>query len=100
MDILNNYEAAVKAIANHVGYEADFEAFGANGVEIDRVSLFTVADDSVGWAETIEDLTEQDGDYYEEEIRGFYRGEVFSAALIDFQREKYWRIFMTKNEIK
>lgn len=101
MDLIKNYENACDAIAKHVGYDDFISNYTISTEFIDCFYSFFGEIEEIGWAESLEDLNEQDGEYYQAECSGFYEGKNFTLALVDsdFGGDKYWIVFKTENKI-
>lgn len=58
-------------------------------------------DQEIWWADTEEDVLEDTGNQYTSELKGLYRGEDITLALVvsDFSSEKYWLVLNSKKEI-
>lgn len=103
MDLIKNYEDSLQAISEHVGGVDGWIGEYSLSTEFnDCFFTFFAENGEIGWAKELEDLEEQDGDYYQSECAGFYRGEDIILALIypDCGGDNYWLVFKTKNEIK
>lgn len=96
MELLENYTKAVKELEKYFGIE-DLNYYA---LEI-KDDFFTVFNgEEIGWAETEEDLEDQDGDYYQEAIRNIVEKEELTLVLIDNDNggDNYWIILKTKNK--
>ena len=102
MKLIQNYEKSCKDIAEHVGYEGVIENYVIDTEFINGFFSFFAEIEEIGWAETKEDVIEQDGEYYQAECTGFYKGKEITLALVDsdFGGDRYWIAFKTENEIK
>lgn len=103
MNLIKNYEDSLEAISKHVGgVDGWIGEYCLSTEFIDCFFTFFAENEEIGWAKELEDLEEQDGDYYQDGCRGLYRGEEITIALIssDFGGDNYWLVFKTENEIK
>lgn len=96
MKLLENYIKALEELE---------EYFGIN--DLDHYTLemrddyFSIFDgEEISWAETEEDLENQDGEYYQESIRKIVEKEELTLVLIDNDMggDNYWIIFKNKNK--
>lgn len=96
MKLLKNYTKAVEELEEYFGID-DLNYYA---LEI-KDDYFTIFDgEEIGWAETEEDLENQDGEYYQEAIRKVVEKEKLTLVLVDNDMggDNYWVIFKTKNK--
>ncbi len=96
MKLLENYIKAVEELEKYFGIDnLNYYALYMND---DYFSIFD--GEEIGWAETEEDLENQDGEYCQEAIRKAVEKEELTLVLIDNDMggDNYWIIFETKNK--
>lgn len=94
MKILENYNKAIEELNNY------FEIDNIDYYPIDISDhFFNVGHDTLGWAETEEDLESEDGDYYSADTKLIVEKEELTLVLVDsdFGDGSYWIIFDNKN---
>lgn len=97
MKLLDNYIKATEALE---------EYFGINNLNYYALEIkddfFTIFYDGeeIGWAETEEELENQDGEYYQEAVRQVAEKEELTLVLIDNDNggDNYWIIFKNENK--
>lgn len=96
MKLLENYIKALEELEEY--FEVDDLNYYAIEVKDDYFSIFD--GEEISWAETEEDLENQDGEYYQESIRKIVEKEELTLVLIDNDMggDNYWIIFKTKNK--
>lgn len=116
MNLLKNYEAALQAIYDHVGFREDWFVCPMGTVIppspsiLDSTEMFWDTDgDTVFYAESKEDLLARDGFYYEDEVfkqrlyeKWIYEGKDFTMIFCDPQTDgmKWFKIFDNANRIR
>jgi len=96
MKLLENYIKAGEKLEEYFG----IDNLNYYALEISD-EFFTVFDDEeVGWADTEEDLEEQDGEYCQSSTRKVIEKDELTLVLIDNDNggDNYWIIFETKNK--
>ena len=96
MKLLENYTKAVEELEKYFGID-DLNYYA---LEI-KDDFFTVFNgEEIGWADTEEELEDQDGDYYQEAIRNIVEKEDLTLVLVDNDNggDNYWIIFKTENK--
>lgn len=97
MKLLENYIKAGEKLEEYFG----IDNLNYYALEISD-QFFTVFDDGeeIGWADTEEDLEEQDEEYYQEAVRKLIEKDELTLVLIDNDNggDNYWIIFETKNK--
>lgn len=85
MDLINNYNNALKELYNHVGFIEDWVV-----CPIDDCTeyFWDVDDDYLYYAKTQEKLEIKDGDYYKDEI---YKQSFYDKWV--YEGEKYTMVF-------
>lgn len=96
MKLLENYIKAVEELEDYFGID-DLNYYALE-MKDDYFSIFD--GEEIGWAETEEDLENQDGEYYQEAIRKVVEKEELTLVLVDNDMggDNYWIIFETKNK--
>ena len=96
MKLLENYIKALEELEEY--FEVDDLNYYAIEVKDDYFSIFD--GEEISWAETEEDLENQDDEYYQESIRKIVEKEELTLVLIDNDMggDNYWIIFKTKNK--
>jgi hypothetical protein len=96
MKLLKNYIKAVEELEEYFGID-DLNYYALE-MKDDYFSVFD--GEEIGWAETEEDLENQDGEYYQEAIRKVVEKEELTLVLVDNDMggDNYWIIFETKNK--
>lgn len=105
MKIIEDYNNALQAIYDHVGFKEDWVVCPID----DCLEMFWNTDgDTVFFAESKKDFNEQDGKYYEDEVykqrfysKWVYEGEDFTLIFCDPNVDgmKYFRIFDNKKKL-
>lgn len=106
MSLLKNYEAALKAIYEHVGFTEDLVVCPI----LDSTEMFWDTDgDTVFYAESKEELLARDGFYYEDEVykqrfyeKWIYEGKDFTMIFCDPQTDgvRWFKIFDNAKRIR
>lgn len=108
-ELLENYSQALEALYNHVGFVEDWVVYA---VDIQQDMYWYINnDDSVCFAETIEQLNDDDGagDYQEFDIyhqrfyqKWVYRGEQLTLIICDTHTDgnKFFVFFSNEKEIE
>lgn len=96
MELLENYIKALEELEEYFGID-DLNYYALE-MKDDYFSIFD--GEEIGWAETEEDLENQDGEYYQEAIRKVVEKEELTLVLVDNDMggDNYWIIFETKNK--
>lgn len=105
MELIKNYNEALQKIYEHVGFEEDFVV-----CPIDDCTdkFWSVNDSTVCYADSLEELILQDGNYYEDEIykqrfysKWVYEGEDFTMIFCNPQVDgmKWFRLFDNSNRL-
>lgn len=98
LEIINNYNKALEDLYNHVGFKEDWLVCP---IEDCTEYYWTVDDDNVTYAKTIEEFY-SDGDYYRDEIykqrfysKWVYEGKDLTMIFCDPHVDgvKWFRIF-------
>ena len=98
MKLLENYIKAVEDLEEYFGID-DLNYYALE-MKDDYFSIFD--GEEIGWAETEEDLENQDGEYYQEAIRKVVEKEELTLVLVDNDMggDNYWIIFKNENRRK
>lgn len=101
MKLIKEFERICSQIGEHVGYEGYIESYQINTADTDSFWQ-SYDDESLYWAEDKEDILEDSGNAYSSEIRGIFRGDKITLALInsDFGGDPYWLVLNSKKEIE
>ena len=96
MELLENYIKALEELEEYFGID-DLNYYALE-MKDDYFSIFD--GEEIGWAETEEDLENQDGEYYQEAIKKVVEKEELTLVLINNYNggDNYWIIFETKNK--
>ena len=107
MNILENYEKALQAIYDHVGFVEDCVVYP---IDIRDDMFWKIVDnEEVLYAETKELFDDEDGDTYSDEIytqrfynKHVYRGEKYTLIFVDTHTDgnKFFAIYDNDKEIK
>lgn len=96
MKLLENYIKALEDLEKY--FEVDDLNYYAIEVRYDYFSIFD--DEEISFAETEEELENQDDEYYRESIRKIVEKEELTLVLIDNNMggDNYWIIFKNENK--
>lgn len=108
MELIKNYNEALQAIYDHVGFKEDWVVAPLDDC---TEKFWDVDDDCVCYAETKEKLENKDGsdDYYMDDIykqrfyqKWVYEGEDFTMIFCDPHVDgmKWFRLFDNKKRVK
>lgn len=99
MTLLENLEEAAQDLENHCGV---YNIYLLNyPIDINMDMFWRVEDDQITFAEDAYEIEEETENYYVEELKYIFRGDIYSIALICANnRENVINIFNTKNELK
>lgn len=96
--LLKNYIKASEDLEEYFGID-NLNWYSVNILNYDYFSI--INNNTIGWAETKEDLENQDGEYYEEEIITINETDELTLILCRLNSgiEKQYLIFNNKNKI-
>lgn len=105
MELIKNYADALKAIYEHVGFVEDWVVYPID----DQTDMFwSVDDNTVKYAESIEKFNSNDDEYYLDDIytqrfysKWIYEGEQITMIFCDPHTDgmKWFRIFDNAKKI-
>ncbi len=103
--IIENYKQSLQAIYDHVGFKEDYVFYPVD----DATHFYWNHDkETVCYADSIEELQKQDGNYYEDDIytqrfykKYIYKGKDFTLIFCDPHVDgmKYFRLFNNSKKI-
>ena len=105
MELLKKYNKALQDIYDHVGFKEDWVIFP---IDDNTQYYWNLDDEIVRWAESIEELNDQEdecysGSIYKQEFydKHVYRGKDITLVFLDTQTDgmKYFAIFDNSKEI-
>ena len=110
MKLLNDYFDVKKRVHEYFGYVEDWVVIPLDDTtEYYWKIMGTESSGSVRFAETLEDLDDEDGNYYENEIytqrflpKFVYRGDLYTMISVDTRTDgnKFLQIFDNSKEVK
>ena len=111
MKLLDDYAALQKQIFDYFGYVEDWRVIPIEDSRAYFWKLQQLPDGSgsVGFADSLRELQEESGNYYQDEIytqrflpKWVYRGEDFTMVCVDTQTDgnHFLRIFDNSKEVK
>jgi len=107
MELINNYNNAIKALYDHVGFDKDWDDFPLDN----RTNMFWKVDESnncIYYAENMEEM-HPDGDYYKDRLyrnktckKYEYKGKNMTMILVDtdFHGYKFSAFYDNDKEVK
>lgn len=96
--ILNNFIKATEELEEYLGIENILY----HSIECDDESYFTIfSNGDFGWADSLDDLEKQDGEYYQEEIIDIKESFDLTAVLFNSGcgEGDSWIIFNNNNKV-
>lgn len=108
MELIENYEKALKEIYDHVGFVEDWVVYPICD-ETDKYWYVNGDDEEVVYGDSVDKIEEQKGDYYCDEIykQRFYDKWIYEGELITMifcnpgvDGMKYFKLFDNNKKIK
>ncbi len=107
MNLLKNYQNALQAIYDHVGFVEDWVIYPIDDCT-EKYWAINEEDKEVHFADSIKEFREETGNFYVEELytqrfykKHIYSGELFTLVFCDSQTDgmKWFRIFDNQEKL-
>lgn len=104
MKLMEDYNKALQALYDHVGFEGDWVIFPIDDC---TSQVWQTDGDTVFYADSLQEFTRQEGNYYESDVfkqrfykKWIYRGADLTMIFTDPAGEMYFSVFDNKKEVK